>query len=257
MLPIAAFPLHDPDGSALARLRCMEPDLQRISARVVISPTHLTRERQAEALALLARNPLYHLVDNPADVGFGDQCLSAYRAAIELSAPEQTLHLCFEDRLSYALAGEHRVTFLADWAAACAEGQPILYQRSERAWNTHPRTYWAIEAMATAAGELLFGRRLDFAWCHLALRAGVLAEALPALHGGPDLTILAELVLALRERIITRDVDWLAWEDPFVLGVDAAALQAERELDTRDHEKRLGYVVPIVRAILKATPPRP
>ena len=41
----------------------------------------------------------------------------------------------------------------------------------------------------------------------------------------PDLSMVAEMIFYLQDHIQTRDVDWLAWEDPFILSRDAAELK--------------------------------
>ena len=43
-----------------------------------------------------------------------------------------------------------------------------------------------------------------------------------------DLSIVAEVVLLLRDEIQARDVDWLAWEDPYIYARNPAELKAER-----------------------------
>jgi hypothetical protein len=46
-------------------------------------------------------------------------------------------------------------------------------------------------------------------------------------------------------------VDWLAWEDPFLLGRDPAEMKAEREQSTDEYEKRLSYCLPMVEALVQ------
>lgn len=231
----------------LARRRAMTPLLKGLFARAVVSVSARTELGVDE----LAADPFFDVVRNGEGTGIGEQFLNGYRRAAELCPAEQQLHLCFEDRLAYALASEHRQAFVGDVRLASGIERPILFQRSPRAWATHPRTYQAVEAMATRAGEVLFGRSLDFAWCHLAVRAGRLGEVVAGLEGRGDLSLLAEIVLALKDELVTREVDWLAWEDPFLMGRDAAALRAEWEHDPGDHEKRLGYVTAMIRAMLR------
>lgn len=105
--------------------------------------------------------------------------------------------------------------------------------------------------MLTRVGELLFNQTLDFAWCHLVLSAHDLGVALPLVQRS-DLSVLAEIGLAHRERIKTRDVDWLAWEDPFVYSQDAAQLKAQRETDVQETLKRLSYVLPKLQLLAEA-----
>ena len=68
-----------------------------------------------------------------------------------------------------------------------------------------------------------------------------------------DLSMVAEIVLLLRDAIKTEDVDWLAWEDPFILERDALELKAERESSSAEIKRRLGYVLPMLQ-ILGAPP---
>ncbi len=82
------------------------------------------------------------------------------------------------------------------------------------------------------------------------MRAGRLGQILPGLEGIRDMSVLAAILLALREEVVTRDVDWLAWEKPFILGRDAEEAKAAWESDPGDHEKRLGYIIPAVRLLL-------
>ena len=93
-------------------------------------------------------------------------------------------------------------------------------------------------------------QRVDFAWCQLAIQAGELKNILPAIHSH-DMSMMAELVLLCQERINTQEVDWLAWEDPFMLGCDPAALKHERESSPQETRKRLSYVLPMVERIVE------
>ena len=131
-----------------------------------------------------------------------------------------------------------------------AEDLPLLFARSEAAWRTHPTNYWAAEMLGTRAGEMLFGKTLDFFWCHISLLAGDLRRVLPQVYA-PDLLIFPKLVLALMDTLTVRDVDWLAWEDPLVLGRDAAELKREREHDPSENAKRLGYVLPSIELLFE------
>jgi hypothetical protein len=41
-------------------------------------------------------------------------------------------------------------------------------------------------------------------------------------------------------------VDWLAWEDPFILACDPTELKRERENSLSETKKRLNYVLPML-----------
>lgn len=137
---------------------------------------------------------------------------------------------------------------------ACVGVTPVTYERCPEQVKSleddrfFTLFYARIEQFATTVGELLFGRRLDFTWCHLAITAAGLAKAI-AQAGNHDLSVLAEMTLAIREEVRMRDVDWLEWEDPFLLDRPAQELKREREGSVEETEKRLAYVLPTVQTL--------
>jgi hypothetical protein len=124
--------------------------------------------------------------------------------------------------------------------------------RSTAAWATHPRNYRDCEWMAIHTGELLFGRTLDFFWGYFVVTAGQLASVLSRVRSH-DWGMQAEIVLQLRAQLTTREVDWLAWEDPFFEGGDAAALKQARENSLAETRKRLDYVIPTLQILLESS----
>lgn len=67
-----------------------------------------------------------------------------------------------------------------------------------------------------------------------------------------DFGLLPEIVLLLKDHLQTQDVDWLAWEDPFIFGRDAAELQAERDNDPVEIQKRLLWNKAVLEQVLAA-----
>jgi hypothetical protein len=247
--PTLVMPVHDPDGVVVPHLEAIIPQLNDLCRCVYITLTPPTRDRHGDRLARLATDPFFRITYTPAGAPVGDQLRSLYAAAAA-SPPDQVLHLCFLDRVAYALGSEYRERFVADVRAATPEVTPLLYHRSEAAWRTHPCNYRELEGMATRVGELLFGRSLDLAWCHLAVRAGQLRQVLPQVRNH-DLSILAEIVLPLREEVRVQEVDWLAWEDPFIYRRDPVELRTERERSPEETQKRLAYVLPILQLLCR------
>jgi hypothetical protein len=113
------------------------------------------------------------------------------------------LHLCFIDRVAFALQSKYKDQFIADVKEVSNERVPVLIQRSQTAWDTHPQNYREIEHLATRVGEILFDESLDFTWCHLAIQARQLKAILPHIKSR-DLGILAEIVLMLKDNIKTK-----------------------------------------------------
>ncbi len=243
MKPAIVMPFHDPSGRLLDQLESMEPALRSLYTRVVAGVTAPTICAQPDKVKMLEGDPFYLPIFIPEGLQVGDQFRRLFRLAAEQSPAEQALHLCFLDRLAFILNSALRYPFLADMQSMGEQAGPMLFERSAAAWSTHPRNYYELEHMATRAGELLLGRSLDFGWCHLVVSAKRLREILPGVKR-TNLSMMAEMILPMQAEITTKAVDWLAWEDPWLLGVDAETLKAERESDPEETIKRLSYVAP-------------
>lgn len=244
------FPFHDPQGMMLGRLEAITPALKQVFAHAYLSITPITGSDNPEAVSRLLDDPFFGLCFLPQEMPVGRHFLTLYEYAVSACPAETVLHLCFVDRLVFALLTDHRDRFVQDIRSVSRAGAPLIFQRSAAAWSTHPHNYLETERIASLVGELLLGKSLDFAWCHLAIQAEQLKDILPDIHSH-DMSMMAELVLLCRERINTLDVDWLAWEDPFILGCDPLALKHEREGSAQETRKRLSYVLPMVERIVE------
>ena len=249
MRPALVFPYNDPDGMMLPHLTSILPDLKTHFDHAYIS-TH------PASLELLQQNDLI-LTDNfftvfPVDeyLLFGEHFAYLYQHAAEHAPPEQALHLCYPDRMSFALEGEHRDSFLADIDSLTANDLPLIFQRSQYAWETHPQNYSQLEGIVTTVGKNLFGKELDYGWCHIVVQAKQLREIMPLVKN-PDLSMVAEMVFHLHDTIKTREVDWLAWEDPFILKRNPDELKCEREQSLDETNKRLNYVLPMLETLTR------
>lgn len=237
--------MNDPTGNIFPRLWEVTPALQAVFAAAYITLPEDTRAYQPEQCERIQRDPFYRAFSASKAHPPGQHFLALYSYAAAACDPTDILHLCYPDRLIHALMGEHRETFLEDVSTLQPKNTPLIYARSASAWATHPRNYRDLEEMVTTTGKHLFGKVLDFGWCHMAVRAGKLGEILPLLCR-QDMSMVAEMVLHLLQEVRMQEVDWLGWEDPFVLGLDPEALRTEREQSTAETCKRLGYVVPMI-----------
>jgi hypothetical protein len=61
--------------------------------------------------------------------------------------------------------------------------------------------------------------------------------------------MVAELVLMLKDKVQTKDVDWLAWEDPFIYSRNPQELKKEKEESKEEIRKRLSYVIPMLQLL--------
>lgn len=249
MRPVLAFPFNDPDGKMFHHLQTILPDLKRRFERLYICPPPATQQN-IEHMRQLQADGFFTIFPADGEMQIGERFGYLYRSAAETAPPDQMIHLCFLDRLAFALEGKYRDSFLADVDSLSARDTPLIFQRSELAWETHPKNYRDLEGIVTSVGRRLFDRELDFAWCHLVVRAAQLREIMPLVKNS-GLSMVAEMIFYLQENIQTREVDWLTWEDPFILGREAAELKRERENSLAETHKRLSYALPMIETLTR------
>lgn len=244
MPPALAFPFNDPDGSMFHHLQAIVRDLKTHFERAYICPP-LSTWKHVDHIQQLQADDFFTIFPVDREMQIGEHFAYLYKHAAETAPQEQILHLCYLDRLAFALKGEYRESFLADIDSLSIGDVPLIFQRSQKAWETHPQNYRDLEGMVTTVGRYLFGSELDYAWCHIAVPARKLREVMPLVKN-PDLSMVAEMIFYLQPNIHTHDVDWLAWEDPLILSRDATELKRERESSQEETKKRLKYVIPMM-----------
>jgi hypothetical protein len=249
MKPALAFPFNDPDRTMFRHLQTILPDLKNHFERAYICPPLSTQEH-VDHMQQLQADEFFTIFPADREMQIGEHFAYLYQRAADAAPAEQILHLCYVDRLAFALEGEYRDLFLNDIDSLSADDVPLIFQRSQKAWETHPQNYRELEGIVTTVGQNLFGKELDFAWCHIAVRAGELSQIMPLVKNS-GLSMVAEMIFYMQDDIQTRAVDWLAWEDPFVLSRDASDLKHEREKSMEETRKRLSYVLPMIDTLTK------
>ena len=249
MRPALVFPFNDPDGGMFQHLQSILPDLKGQFEHAYICPP-LSTLKWVEHIRQLQADDFFTVFPVHVEMRIGEHFANLYQHAAETAYPDQPLHLCFLDRLAFALEGYYRKSFLAEVDSLTITDLPLIFQRSQTAWETHPQNYRAIEGIVTTVGNNLFSRELDYAWCHIVVNAGQLCEIMPLVKN-PDLSMVAEMIFYLQDDIQTRDVDWLAWEDPFILARDANELKRERENSLEETHKRLTYALPMIETLTR------
>ena len=252
MQPVIVMPMNDPSGLLFQHLRVIAPTLKNTFAHAFVSVSASTQKAQPGEMVWLRTDDFFQVIFHEKDLPVGDDFLALYTHAAHTCYPEQVAHLCFLDRVAFALQSDYREQFIADIQAASREQTPLIFHRSTTAWETHPSNYRDIEQFLTYVGERLFNRTLDFAWCHFAVGVHHLREILPHVHNH-DISMCAEMVILLQSKIQTKQVDWLAWEDPFIFSRDAQQLKSEREHSPQETRKRLSYAVPMLQLLYSMT----
>jgi hypothetical protein len=249
MKPVLAFPYNDPDGTMLPHLQNILPDLKEHFDHAYIAPPLSTLEwlKQKNLIITDSFFTTFH-VDEV--IPIGAHFAHLYQCAAETANPDQVIHLCYLDRIAFALEGGYRDAFLAAIDSVTDKDLPLIFQRSQHAWDMHPQNYRELEGIVTTAGKNLFDKELDYGWCHIVVQAKQLREVMPLVKN-PDLSMVAEMIFYMQDTIKTRDVDWLAWEDPFILNRDASELKREREQSLAETNKRLKYVLPMIETLTR------
>jgi hypothetical protein len=249
MRPALAFPFSDPDGTMFHHLQAILPDLKKHFERAYLCPPVLTL-RHSDHIQRLQADDFFTIFSVEREMKIGEHFAYLYQRAAEAAPVDQLIHLCYLDRLAFALEGNYRDSFLSDIDSLSIHDVPLIFQRSETAWKTHPQNYRELEGMVTTLGRHLFGRDLDYAWCHIVVRAGQLREIMPLVKN-LDLSMVAEMIVYLQDHIKTREVDWLAWEDPFIFSREASEFKREREHSLEETKKRLNYVLPMLQTLTR------
>jgi hypothetical protein len=255
-LPVIVSPLDDSSGLLFEHIQDITPDLEQHFQRVYLSISPATETKQPENVRWFQDTPFFAVNFNQPDTLPGDHYLAGYHSAIKHNSTNQIFHLCDLDRVAFVLNTVHRQAFISDiqWASQMAQQHPVLFQRSQRAWNTYPENYRQIEHLIIRVGEMLFQEYYDFAWSYMVMRSGQLAEILPGVRSH-DFGILIEIVLKLRETLKRKSVDWLSWEDPYIFGRDADELRRERNSSRTETYKRLRGLLPFFEHFLSVTAP--
>lgn len=254
LLPAIVLPFHDPDGVYLPHLQTVTPHLKQLFSRAFLSISPATLQAQPISIKKLEADDFFCLNFNESGTSAGDHYRAAYVNTVKRCPPRQVLHLCDVDKVAFILQSRFKQRFIMDINSIDAAKTPLLFQRSETAWLTYPQNYREIEQLAIKLAEFMWGRYLDIAWSHLVIRADQLQQLLPGLHSR-DFGLLAEMVLKLAPQLTTQNVDWLAWEDPFIYGRDADELRRERGESTVETQKRLTGIKPILQMLLAAWEP--
>lgn len=240
--------LHDKDGLLTEYLFQALPTLKSIFKAAFISITPLTASNK-EVVNKLKNEPFFILNFNNS-TATRDHFISAFQNAVKYSKPKEILHICDLDRLLFALLSNYRNLFLKDITHINPSETPMLYSRSETAWQSHPQNYRAIEFMVASLAETLFGTKLDYLWPYGILTAKDLQALLPQLKAINIVYPHTEIAFLLRNKAKTKTVDWLSWEDPFIFKKDPNHLKKEKETDLKESEKRLSYGLPVIKYLL-------
>ena len=152
-------------------LQVILPDLKGHFERAYICPP-LSTLQHLDHMQQLHSDDFFTIFPIDREMQIGEHFAYLYQHAADIAPPSQIVHLCYLDRLAFALEGEYNASFLSEIDSLSTNDLPLIFQRSQIAWQTHPQNYRELEGIITMVGRNLFGRELDYAWCHIVLSAG-------------------------------------------------------------------------------------
>lgn len=249
MKPAICFPLHDTDGTIFDLLDKITPDLKKYFSKTFISFSPKTLLEKEGRMKKICADGFFQAADSADHYQIGDQFSAMLESAAGYCESEQQLHICASDRLSFALLEKYRDSFIKDVLWSEKQEKPVIFTRSKKAWQTHPKNYYAIESMVSSVGQTLLGKVIDFCWCYGTIKISRLKQILPKIKAR-DWTVVTKYALEIQNEFIEKEVDWLSWEDPFVFNKDYQTLKEQRESDENETEKRLAYAIPMIKTII-------
>ena len=97
------FAFHDPEGIQTENLRKMLPILRENFQGAFVSVTPETAKRNSAVVAFFQESGFFTVNINEEGSTIGDHFLSGFKNVIAHANPDQLVHLCASDRLSFAL----------------------------------------------------------------------------------------------------------------------------------------------------------
>jgi len=106
MKPALAFPYNDPDGTMLPHLQTILPDLKNHFDHAYVSAPPSSFELLKQKNLIHADN-FFTVLPVAENNLIGESFAILYQRAAETAHPDQALHLCYPDRMAFALEGAY------------------------------------------------------------------------------------------------------------------------------------------------------
>ena len=161
---IVAMPIHDIDGVLTEEILERVSILKMIFRKAVVSITPATEEKNPDLVKKLKKHSFFKVILNKKGTRFGDHYLAAFKGAVKTAQKGEIVHFCNQDRLIFIIDN-----YLDIFKKDLKSKKTTIFQRSDKAWQSHPINYQAIESMATDLGFKLFGKKFDFFWCSFSM----------------------------------------------------------------------------------------
>lgn len=156
----------------------------------------------------------------------------------------------FIDRVLFDLETKYKNSFIEDVSKNYKEDL-VIFSRSEKAWKSHPKDYFALENMVTETGKVFINKEVDWTWCGAMFKPKIIKPILVK-SKSLDFSVLTEFILinhCLGGTLKSIEVDWLAWEDPFWAKKDKTFNPAKK-FNNKEKTFRLEYCINCLKLFL-------
>src|SRR5689334_12527919 len=104
MRPVIATPMNDPKGLLFPHLEAITPHLKELFEVAYVSIPTATRSAQPHYCQQIDADSFFRVYNLPQDATtIAENFLPLYAFAVSSCPPDQIVHLCFIDRMAYAL----------------------------------------------------------------------------------------------------------------------------------------------------------
>lgn len=248
---IFSVPYHDPAGLYNLEFQKHLTLLKTIFVIVCLSVTSETKKRNKSFIDFLKSQGIQLIYNNPKS-SIGDHSRNAIKLAIQQNIPHSVVFFGFLDRVLFNLTSSHKEQFVND-IQLFSRKECVIFQRSPKAWKTHPNNYQYVERTVSGIFQLLTGQNLELNPCAFLL-SHKSAKILLDYSTTNSWAIWGEWVLlAITKKLglTTPKVNWLSWEDPFWSKQDLEQLKKTREVNPKETLKRLHTNLPIIQLLLE------
>jgi len=241
---ILAITHHDPTGKFNNYIKNSLSKLQEIFTHICISTTPPTIEKNGEFLNFLEKSGCI-VYKNEIDSNIGDHYRNSLKTACDIDGNNK-IFFGFIDRILFALNNGYSTQFIEDINNSATD--MVLFERSEKAWQTHPVNYRNIEQTVNKLGSFLVGKEVELATCGFSTYSNIAKKILEqskadSYSAGAEWILIAFL-LGFKPTI--KKVDWLSWEDPYIENIPLEQLKSMKETDKYEFIKRLEMNIPFI-----------
>ncbi|MDZ7612004.1 MAG: hypothetical protein U5L10_04535 [Candidatus Moranbacteria bacterium] len=239
MKPFLIFPYHDPQKKFNYHLNKNIGLLKEIFSEILVSATFPTIKDNQEGINFLKKNGCI-VFKNDENTQIGDHFRSGLQLFLD-RPKDGYAYFGFIDRIIFDLESKHKESFIKDISEETSKDL-VIFARSKKAWDTHPKDYYLIEKIIGDTGKILFDKDFDWVWCGIKLNKST-AKTILEKSTSKDFSVMPEFVLVSlfnKLKLENKEVEWQEWEGFFWSKIQNK--RTTKALSKKEKIFRLGYV---------------